>query len=39
MAHGLYGDANLSGGPDWFVGSGNTFTCDKTDVHLLCAEP
>ena len=39
MAHGLYGDANLSGGPDWFVGSGNTFTCDKSDVRLLCAEP
>lgn len=39
MAHGLYGNANLSGGPDWFSNSSNTFTCDKTDVHLLCAEP
>jgi hypothetical protein len=39
MAHSLYGNANLSGGPDWFSNSPNTFTCDKADVHLLCAEP
>jgi hypothetical protein len=39
LAHGLYGNTNLSGGPDWFADSAKTFTCDQAGVHLLCAEP
>jgi hypothetical protein len=36
---GLFGNANLSGGPEWF-GDANTANkaCNRTDVHLLCAE-
>ncbi len=38
-AHGLYGNAILSGGPDWFSSAPNTDSCDQAGVHLLCAEP
>lgn len=38
-AHGLYGNAILSGGPDWFSSASNTDSCDQAGVHLLCAEP
>ncbi len=39
-ALGLHGDANFSGGPDWFGNDSATDnTCGRIDVHLLCAEP
>jgi|GEM_PF-2280256 hypothetical protein len=39
-AHGLYGNANLSGGPEWFGNPTTTpNTCDRTNTRLLCAEP
>ena len=38
-AHGLYGNAILSGGPDWFASPPNTYSCDQAGMHLVCAEP
>jgi hypothetical protein len=35
-----FGNANLSGGPDCFADVTTTSnTCNRTDIHLLCAEP
>ena len=37
---GLFGNANLSGGPEWFADVATTNNaCNRTDIHLLCAEP
>ena len=39
--NGLFGNANLSGGPEWFADAAATThnACSRTDIHLLCAEP
>ena len=38
--NGLFGNANLSGGPEWFADTATTNNaCSRTDIHLLCAEP
>ena len=37
---GLFGNANLSGGPEWFADvTTTTNACNRTDIRLLCAEP
>jgi hypothetical protein len=37
---GLFGNANLSGGPEWFADATTTNNaCNRTDIRLLCAEP